>query len=175
MSGTRSSTHGAVGVTGRGRWYATQQVNQAYVVLLAAHFQRFCRDLHTESADSLVRLTSPPYMQPIVERTLLWGRKLDRGNAIFDNIKEDFHRLRIDLGPEVEAYDPPPRPLRGKLQELNDWRNAIAHQDFARLGGSTRLQLARVREWRIACGQLARVFEKVIHRYLQNVTGVSPW
>src|SRR5262249_12538920 len=117
-------------------------------------FQSFCRDLHTESAGSLVSLTSPPYMRPIVRKNLLWRRKLDRGNATFDNIREDFNRLRIEFGLEVDLYDPPPKPLRGQLQELNDWRNAIAHQDFSRFEGSARLQLTQVRRWRIACGQL---------------------
>ena len=75
----------------------------------------------------------------------------------------------------MDLYDPPPKPLRENLQELNTWRNAIAHQDFGRLGGSSRIRLAQVRRWRGACDQLARVFERVIHRYLQSLTGVSPW
>jgi hypothetical protein len=168
--------HTAVGMTGHGRWYATQQANQAYVVLLASHFQRFCRDLHTESVDALVSLTTPPYLQPIVQANLLWGRKLGHGNANFGNIRDDFDRILIDFRTEVDRYDPPPdRRLRGKLIELNNWRNAIAHQDFAKFGGSTRLRLAQVRQWRGACGRLARVFDKVIHDYLRTLTGVSPW
>ncbi len=31
--------------------YATRQLNHAYTVVLAAQFQGFCRDLHSESAD----------------------------------------------------------------------------------------------------------------------------
>jgi hypothetical protein len=61
------------------------------------------------------------------------------------------------------------------LQELNDWRNAIAHQNFRNLGGPTRLQLARIRGWRRACTQLASAFDKVMHQYLKKLTGVSPW
>ena len=82
--------HGAVGATGRGRWYATQQVNQAYVVLLASHFQRFCRDLHSESVDFLVDQIQPPCLRAIFQANLLWARKLDHGNANFDNIRDDF-------------------------------------------------------------------------------------
>ncbi len=165
----------AVGVTGRGRWYATQQINQAYVMLLASHFQGFCRDLHSESIEFLVGLAQPLFLQPIVRTSLVDGRKLSRGNANFDNIREDFERLDIDLSVELDSFDPPPRPLRRKLQDLNNWRNALAHQDFSRLGGSERLRLVQVRQWRKACDQLARVFEKVIHRYLQSLSGVSPW
>src|SRR5277367_6033191 len=73
--------HSAVGVTGRGRWYATQQVNQAYVVLLASHFQGFCRDLYAESAEFLVGLVNPRYLQPLLRRELNRNRQLMRGNA----------------------------------------------------------------------------------------------
>src|SRR5207248_10698691 len=110
-----------------------------------------------------------------VRDNLLWKRNLDRGNAHFDNIKEDFSRLRIDFKKEVDPYDPQPRPLRLKLQELNEWRNAIAHQDFHKFSGSTQLQLTQVRQWRRACKKLAQVFDTVMHRYLQNLTGISPW
>ena len=37
------AAHAAVGGAGRGRRYTTQQINQAYVVLLCSQFQRFCR------------------------------------------------------------------------------------------------------------------------------------
>ena len=36
-----AEAHAAVGGTARGRRYTTQQLNQAYAVLLAAHFQGF--------------------------------------------------------------------------------------------------------------------------------------
>ena len=53
------SAHQALGGTGRGRRYATRQVNQAYTVLLTSQFQAFCRDLHSESVDYLVGAISP--------------------------------------------------------------------------------------------------------------------
>lgn len=43
--------HGVVGSTGPGRRYATRQLNHAYTVAIASHFQGFCRDLHSECAD----------------------------------------------------------------------------------------------------------------------------
>jgi hypothetical protein len=63
------------------------------------------------------------------------------------------------------------------LEELNLWRNAIVHHDFdrARLGGTTILRLQRVRRWRGACNRLARSFDEVMRRHLQNLTGSSPW
>ncbi len=62
--------------------------------------------------------------------------------------------------------------------ELNDWRNAIAHDDFddpARLGGSTVLHLARVKKWRAACNALARSFDEVMRQYLAKLNGSPPW
>jgi hypothetical protein len=63
------------------------------------------------------------------------------------------------------------------LQELNAWKNAIAHQDFdpAKLGGTTILRLQQVRDWRNACNQLANAFEEVMRLLLHQVNGNSPW
>lgn len=46
------AAHAAVGGTGRGRRYATEQVNRAYALAVAAQFQGFCRDLHSEAVRS---------------------------------------------------------------------------------------------------------------------------
>src|SRR5262245_61412863 len=43
------SAHRMVGGTGRGRKYATQQLNRAYATLLSSQFQGFCRDLYSET------------------------------------------------------------------------------------------------------------------------------
>ena len=50
------NAHAMVGGTERGRRYATQQINYAYVTLLSSHFQGFCRDLHSECVDHIVAL-----------------------------------------------------------------------------------------------------------------------
>lgn len=55
------AAHVAVGGTGRGRRYATQQINQAYVVLLSSRFQAFCRDLHSETVAELIRAARLPF------------------------------------------------------------------------------------------------------------------
>lgn len=53
------SAHRSVGGSGRGRRYATQQINHAFAVLLSAQFQGFCRDLHSECVTHLVQSVSP--------------------------------------------------------------------------------------------------------------------
>jgi hypothetical protein len=54
--------HRSVGGTGPGRRYLTQQINQAYAVLLSSEFQGFCRDLHMECADHLVVVIASPLL-----------------------------------------------------------------------------------------------------------------
>ena len=60
--------HRAVGGAGPGRRYATQQINQAYVVMVSSQFQRFCRDLHSEAVD---HLTADPGPNPNARYALL--------------------------------------------------------------------------------------------------------
>src|ERR1700739_4826087 len=74
--------HAAIGGTGPGRRYATQQINRAYAVLVASQFQGFCRELHSESIDHLLVVLAPaPALGLLVEAEFTRGRQLDRGNA----------------------------------------------------------------------------------------------
>jgi hypothetical protein len=169
--------HAAIGGTGPGRRYATQQVNQAYAVLLASQFQGFCRDLHTECVDAFVIVATPVAARSALREEFTWGRQLDRGNAQPGAIGADFGRLGIDFWIEVENLSPRHSQRKQRLEELNRWRNAIAHQDFdpAKLGGTIILQLARVRRWRVSCNHLARAFDQVMDQHLQTLTGKAPW
>lgn len=170
--------HAAVGGTKRGRRFATQQINQAYAVLLASQFQGFCRDLHSECVDALVTALAPaPTIWPLLQAEFTRGRYLDRGNAQPASLGADFGRLGIDFWAEVVNYHARNRDRRSELEHLNDWRNAIAHQDFdpAKLGGATALRLGQVRRWRSACRGLARAFDEVMGRRLEALTGTSPW
>ncbi len=170
------NTHASVGGKGRGRRYTTDQINQAYAVLLASQFQGFCRDLHSESAEYLVDILEPPSLRPIVRAEFTRERKLDRGNANPGNLGEDFGRLGIEFWDEVKNLSPRNSARNRSLEMLNLWRNAIAHQHFdpGKLG-STSLGLAQVRNWRIACDRLARAFDRVMREHIRSVTGKTPW
>lgn len=63
------------------------------------------------------------------------------------------------------------------LEELNEWRNAIAHQDFdpAKLGGTTTLHLRTVRGWRRALNRLALSFDGVMRVHIDSLTHQYPW
>lgn len=169
--------HAAVEGTGRGRRYATHQINQAYAVLLASRFQKFCRDLHTEAADVLIDDIEPIFLKGVISRQFTWGRKLDRGNANPANIGSDFSRLGFDFWSAVQSHNRWNSRRKEHLEKLNAWRNAIAHQDFdpIRLGGHATVQLRHVQQWRKACDGLAASFDVVVASYLESLVGRRPW
>jgi hypothetical protein len=101
-------------------------------------------------------------------------RALDRGNPIPEHIGVDFDRLGMNFWREVRAVDPRNGRRCDGLARLNEWRNAIAHQDWSRVGGP-RLQLSTVRRWRSICRALARDFDTVARAYLSQLTGERPW
>jgi hypothetical protein len=171
------AAHRAVGGSGRGRRYATQQINQAYAVMLSSQFQRFCRDLQSEAVDVLATTISVPEVLDVFRLQLTTGRKLDSGNPNPANIGSDFGRLGIDFWPEVLASDSRNASRRLSLEALNRWRNAIAHQDFSTLSlaGRTELRLAEVRHWRAGCNALAQEFDAVVGHHLATIHGVAPW
>ena len=49
------NAHRSMRGSGPGGRAAARQISQAYAVLLSGQFQGFCRDLHSECADYLVR------------------------------------------------------------------------------------------------------------------------
>lgn len=172
------NAHRSVGGTGPGRRYATQQINQAYAVLLASQFQAFCRDLHTECVNHLVAPVPSPDLRDMYRSGLVLNRKLDRGNPNPGNIGSDFNRLDLLFWPQVDAHRPNNPTRRELLELLNEWRNAIAHQDFAPAmlrGGRPALQLAQVQGWRKACEVLAPSFDEVMHAHIWAKTGIAPW
>ena len=170
------NAHVMVGGTERGRRYATQQINYAYASLLSSHCQGFCRDLHSESVEHIVAV-APVQLQELVQAELIRNRILGRGNPHPGAIGSDFNRLGVDFWTEVDALDARNIRRRELLQELNDWRNAIAHQDFdpAVPGGLPALRLAKARAWRRAINALARHFDKAMYNYLYALLGAAPW
>jgi hypothetical protein len=171
------AAHAVVG-GGRGaRSFARQQVNQAYVVLLSSQFQRFCRDLHTDAVDFLAAQGAFARLAPLLKASLSQGRRLDSGNPNPVNIASDFNRFGIDVWALARQKDARTARRREKLEVLNRWRNAVAHQDFRSpsLKGRETVRLGEVREWRTACDGLAVDFDGVLRIYLKSLGGVPPW
>jgi hypothetical protein len=170
------SAHRSVGGTGRGRRFATQQINHAYAVLLSSQFQGFCRDLHDECVTHLVQSIASPRLQTALGASPVLDRKLNRGNANPHNIGQDYNRLGLLFWKELQKADPRTSSRRNHLEDLNKWRNAIAHQDFnSSILGIATLQLRRVRGWRNACDGLSRGFDQLMRSHILAVAGTSPW
>jgi hypothetical protein len=171
------AAHRAVSSLRRGRRYAAQQINQAYVVLLSSQFQRFCRDLHVQCVEHVGDAALPAAVGLLLRTRLTEGRKLDVGNPSPGNIGSDFGRLGVSFWENVRRRDRRNQVRQHALEVLNWWRNAVAHQDFRdpRLGGRDTVSLTKVRRWRSACDGLAVDMERVMYAYLLSITGAAPW
>ena len=170
-----ASAHARVGGTSRGRRYATEQINHAYTTLLSSQFQGFARDLHSECLDHIVTGV-PAEFQTILKTLFLRDRKLDKGNPNPGNLGADFGRFGFNFWSAVQADYHRNDRRQGLLDQLNEWRNAIAHQDFdaTKLGGTT-LHLNTVRRWRRALNRLALSFDNVMRNQVSLLTKSHPW
>jgi hypothetical protein len=144
-------------------------------MLLSAEFQGYCRDLHSECVDSLFRVIMPTSLGGMVRDSLLSNRKLDVHNPNPGNLGSDFLRFGVVLWDDVRNLNPRNVARQQELDSLNLWRNAIAHQDFTRVGGSMSLHLATVRKWRRTCEELAISFDVVLQNHLSGLLGTPPW
>jgi hypothetical protein len=117
----------------------------------------------------------PAQFKGFFRAEFLWNRTLDKGNPHPGGIGSDFNRLGIQFWPGVTGRDARNVRRNQLLQELIDWRNAIAHQDFDPVGGNSTLHLSRVRAWRRAVGALADDFDGTMHDHLTVLLGAAPW
>jgi hypothetical protein len=168
--------HRRVGGTGPGRRYAMEQINHAYAVLLSSQFQGFCRDLHEECARYISAAVSPAVLRDDLYKLYTLSRKLDTGNPNPGTIGADFGRFGLAFWSKVGDLDIRNAGRQAHLEDLNEWRNAIAHQSFnEKKLGKGPLRLRRVKAWRQACHQLAAAFDEVMRGRLRALTGTHPW
>jgi hypothetical protein len=172
--------HARVGGTGVGRRVLTQQVNYAYAALIAAHFQRYCRAVHTEAANALVSAVPDPALAEVLGGLLVARRSLDQGNPTPGNLSRDFSRFGFDLWSKVEADDRRNRRRKEKLGQLCQWRNGITHADIPRKRAEGHLipndlDLEACRGWRRSVGALAGSIDRVVARQCQELGEASPW
>jgi phosphoenolpyruvate carboxylase len=172
------SVYHSLAGTGSRRRATMQQLNQAYTLLLSSEFQGFCRNLHTECAAAVARILPSTHLQNLMRDSLVLSRKLDAGNANPGNIGADFNRFDLSFWSLVDTAHPQNARRHTLLEQLNRWRNAIAHNAFepGMLRGS-RLALSRadVRRWRKACDGLARWFDRIMRDRLRVIIGANPW
>jgi hypothetical protein len=169
--------HHAVGGTRAGRRTNTLQLNYAFVLLLSAHFQAYCRGLHSEATQWLADAVEPG-IGTVLAVNLTLRRQLDSRNAQPASLAADFNRLDFPFWSVVEASDARNKARREKLERLNEWRNAVAHHDIDKRRSDLtphEVTLEACRSWRGALNGLARSFDFVLANRLQELVHTRPW
>jgi hypothetical protein len=152
----------------------------AYILLLAGHFQRYCRALHDEAVGIAAVHVRPPGAAVMVD-WLSANRRLDRGNAHAAALRDDFRWLGTDLWVELVRMDHRNRRRRTQLDQLNAWRNGIAHQALPLAGGHVEAAAGSARTlrwarlWRANCSALAQQLDRFVKKRLNSMLGVRPW
>lgn len=146
---------------------------------LRRHIHRSVAPVAVECVIAIVgTLQSPPRGLATVNWQV--GLAMRRGNAGPGNIGNDFDRLGVSLWRDLYSMDGRNRVRNIKLDNLNKWRNAIAHDDFRNAqvfpnGSRTALQLAKVRDWRRTCNHVASNMDELMRNSLAQLLGTSPW
>jgi hypothetical protein len=144
---------------------------RAYVLLLSAHFQGFCRDLYSECAQ-IVSSKVRSALQFLIDAQFNAERKLDHGNPNLHNIRADFERFGFTLN--LAAADPV-NPLRvAHLGELNRWRNVAAHHGRIPMGLPP-LNLPAIQDWRSSCDGLATSLDDIMYNQMRRILRRAPW
>lgn len=111
----------------------------------------------------------------MVRISLLHARALDRGNANPSNLGADFNRFSFSFWTAFRQRDAHHASRLRRLEELNAWRNAIAHQDFpAALAPPPPLHLSRVSSWRSACNGAVQTMDAIVADQMAILVGTRP-
>ena len=144
---------------------------RGYALLLSAHFQGFCRELHTECAQIVVSRVRVS-LQVLIQTQFVAHRKLDQGNPNLQNLRADFERF--GFGFDLAAADPAnPNRLRD-LAALNRWRNVAAHHGTIPTG-TPPLSLSSLHAWRQSCDGLATSLDDIMYNVLRRILKRFPW
>lgn len=144
---------------------------RAYVTLLSAHFQGFCRDLYTESSLKVVTRIKQVGLRPLVQVQFAAGLKLDKVNPTLDALAEDFGRFGLaDLRTAIGTVAPADTH-KGRLKAMNGCRNKCAHGEPV----IPELLLANIQDWRNSCDWIASRLNAVVYDKLWVAFRASPW
>jgi hypothetical protein len=143
---------------------------RGYVLLLSAHFQGYCRDLHTEAAQVIASKVRAS-LRLLIQTQFMAHRKLDQGNPNVENLKADFQRFGqvLDL-----ASDLANAPRLAELSTMNKWRNIAAHQGTPIPAGIP-LNLPALQSWRNSCAGLATSLDSLVYNILRANLRRNPW
>jgi hypothetical protein len=145
---------------------------RGYALLLSAHFQGFCRELHAECAQAVVSRVRPT-LQALILAQFTAHRKLAHGNPNLQNLRKDFGRFGfvLDLG----AADPVNLARLAHLGELNRWRNVAAHHGAVPTVLPP-LSLPLLEAWRSSYDGLATSLDAVLYNnQTRRILRRAPW
>ncbi|GAA1519762.1 hypothetical protein GCM10009677_61350 [Sphaerisporangium rubeum] len=152
------------------------------VLKLAAEFQGFARDLHDEAVDyfAVHVANGKAAVETILRERMTSERNLDKKNAQADSLLNDFGRLGLTLWSALERADRQAQSWRTELTKFNQMRNALAHDDQARVHllrqQGYRLDHSTVQTWERTLDSLAQTMDDVVGDYLSALLGVGrPW
>jgi hypothetical protein len=156
------------------------QLVDAGIVLLAGHFQRYCRDLYGEAASFLAAQVQSGSASAVVHDVFLVNTALARGNARPQALQADFNRFGFDVWIALKQHDGRDEGRRDRLAELVTWRNAVAHQNLqtgqpAPSHTGVGRNLRTLRMWRHVCSALAHDLDAVVKHRLTTLAGRRPW
>jgi hypothetical protein len=146
---------------------------RGYVMLLSAHFQGFCRELHSECIQIATTFV-PPAMQYLFQAQCVAGRELNRANPQFETIRKDFERFGFNLNAALAA-SPANATRITHIGHLNSWRNYAAHHKKSMPTAGGPFTLATVQGWRNSCDGLATELDGIMYNQLQMALGKAPW
>lgn len=171
------AAHQAVGGTGRGRRWRTNELNRALTLRLAGEFQGFARDLHDLAAEYMATAVSSgnSTLEQVILKQASARRLLNERNASPDTLAQDFGRFGLTLWTTLSQASPRSPGWKDSLSKLNAARNAIAHADDAKLK-NLQVTLRVVRKWRSDLDLLAGCMDDVVSTYLDGLIGQGrPW
>ncbi len=143
---------------------------RAFILLLSAHFQGFCRDLHTESALS-ISIRVRPSLRSLIQAQFTSHRGLDQGNPNLQNLKKDFERFGFMI--ELAAAGPGNPARLQNLSDLNRWRNIVAHHGTIPPSGLP--SSADLQVWTNSCNGLAVSLDGIMYNQLRRILRRAPW
>jgi hypothetical protein len=152
----------------------------AYILLLAGQFQLYCRTLHDEAV-RIVAVHVRPAGTAVILDEVRSNRRLDHGNAHSAALGDDFRWLGSNVWTELVRMDRRNGRRRTRLDQLNVWRNAIAHQalppaePYAVTAAGTARTLRWARHWRANCSALAHQLDRFVKQRLNIMLGIRPW
>ena len=150
---------------------------RAYVMLLSADFQGFCRDLYSECTQKFATALTPE-LATVMQFQCSANRLLEKTNPSYKAIKSDFGRFGIivanALAPDQMTKANNDR-RKTHLERLGLWRNYCAHHNPAEPQKAGVFSLAAVREWKVSCAEFAAELDRIMGDFIKAQTKVQPW